>query len=177
MSPGNSTQANSHNDLTILDMKKEASHPDSLKLGATDELGAENGHQSHLHRRLGNRQIQMIAIGGSIGTATFVSIGAGLVAAGPAGLLLAYLLQSFMVSLINNCMAEMAIYMPIGAAFIRMAGHWVDPAFGFVAGWNFFAYEVANIPFEVSAINVILTFWRDDIPEAAVIAVVLVLYL
>jgi amino acid transporter len=81
-----------------------------------------------LQRHLGNRQVQLIAIGGSIGTATFVSIANGLVKGGPGSLFLAYTLYSCMLGLVNNSMAEMASFMPVTGGFIRMAGHWVDPA-------------------------------------------------
>ena len=81
-----------------------------------------------LQRHLGNRQVQLIAIGGSIGTATFVSIANGLVKGGPGSLLLAYTIYSCMLGLVNNSMAEMASFMPVTGGFIRMAGHWVDPA-------------------------------------------------
>lgn len=130
-----------------------------------------------LQRHLGNRQVQLIAIGGSIGTATFVSIANGLVKGGPGSLLLAYTLYSCVLGLVNNCMAEMASYMPVTGGFIRMAGHWVDESLGFMVGWNFFLYEAFLIPFEISALNLVLTFWRDDIPVAAVVAACIVLYL
>ncbi|KAK1056001.1 hypothetical protein LTR12_008150 [Friedmanniomyces endolithicus] len=39
-----------------------------------------------------------------------------------------------------------------------MAGHWVDDALGFMAGWNFFFYEALLIPFEVTALNSVLGF-------------------
>jgi amino acid transporter len=130
-----------------------------------------------LKRHLGNRQIQLIAIGGSIGTATFVSITSGLIKGGPGSLFLAYTIYSCMMGLVNNSMAEMAVFMPVTGAFIRMAGHWVDEAFGFWAGWNFFIYEALLIPFEISALNLVLTFWRDDIPVEAVVAACIVIYL
>lgn len=130
-----------------------------------------------LQRHLGNRQIQLIAIGGSVGTALFVSIENGLVKGGPGSLFLAYTLYASVLGLVNNCMAEMAVYMPVSGAFIRMAGHWVDEAFGFMAGWNFFIYEAVLIPFEISALNLVLSYWRDDIPVAAVVAACIVLYL
>ncbi|ORY56565.1 amino acid permease/ SLC12A domain-containing protein [Pseudomassariella vexata] len=130
----------------------------------------------NLQRRLGNRQIQLIAIGGSIGTALFVSIRSGLASGGPGSLFIAYLLYSCLLATVNNCMAEMATLQPVSGGFIRMAGKWVDDAFGFMAGWNFFLYEALLIPFEITALNVVLSFWRDDIPPAAVICVCIVLY-
>ncbi|KAG6354746.1 hypothetical protein INS49_003827 [Diaporthe citri] len=134
------------------------------------------GNTDALQRHLGNRQIQMIAIGGSIGTALFVSIGNGLMDGGPGSLLIAFALYSALLGLVNSCMAEMAVYMPVSGSFIRFAGKWVDEAFGFMTGWNFFLYEATMIPFEISAINLVLTFWRDDIPVAAVCAACIVLY-
>lgn len=130
-----------------------------------------------LQRRLGNRQIQLLAIGGSIGTALFISIGGALYNGGPAGLLLSFFMQSVMVALINNCMAEMTTYMPVSGGFIRLAGHWVDDAFGFMAGWNFFVYEAITVAFEIAALNLLLQFWRDDIPPLAVCLPVIAVYM
>jgi amino acid transporter len=79
-----------------------------------------------LHRRLSNRQIQWIAIGGSIGTALFVSIAWGLVEGGPGSLFIAFFLYSCMLALVNSTMAEMAVFMPVSGGFVRQAAHWVD---------------------------------------------------
>lgn len=73
-------------------------------------------------------------------------------------------------------MAEMVTYLPISSPFIRFAGRFVDESFGFAAGWNFFAFEAALVPFEVTACNLIINFWSDVIPTGAVIAIVIVLY-
>ena len=45
-----------------------------------------------------------------------------------------------------------------------------------MAGWNFFLYEAILIPFEISALNVVLTFWSDNIPLAAICAACIVAY-
>jgi amino acid transporter len=93
---------------------------------------------SGLHRRLSNRQIQWIAIGGSIGTALFVSIGWGLIEGGPGSLFLAFTIYCGFLALVNSCMAEMAVFMPVVGGWVRMGSKWVDEAYGFMAGWNFF---------------------------------------
>lgn len=80
-----------------------------------------------LQRHLGNRQIQMIAIGGSIGTALFVSIGNGLINGGPGSLFIAYALYSGLLGLVNNCMAEMAVFMPVSGT---------KESDGFQSGWG-----------------------------------------
>jgi yeast amino acid transporter len=99
---------------------------EAVRGSVSDELPSDNADL--LQRRLGNRQIQLIAIGGSIGTAVFVSINSGLYHGGPASLLIAYTLYSCFLGLINNCMAEMTVLHPVSGGFIRMAGHWVSQA-------------------------------------------------
>ncbi|KAF2091878.1 amino acid transporter-like protein [Saccharata proteae CBS 121410] len=133
-------------------------------------------HVSHLHRKLNNRQIQWIAIGGSIGTALFVSIGFGLIEGGPGSLFVAFTLYSIILAAVNSSMAEMAVFMPVTGTFVRMGSKWVDEAFGFMAAWNFFLYEAILIPFEISALNLVLTYWSDNIPLGAICAACIVLY-
>ncbi|OAP60514.1 hypothetical protein AYL99_05516 [Fonsecaea erecta] len=129
-----------------------------------------------LKRRLTNRQMQLIAIGGSIGTALFVSIGYGLIEGGPGNLFITFTLYSCMLGLVNSCMAEMAVFMPVSGSFIRMGSKWVDEAFGFMVGWNFFLYEAVLIPWEIEALNLVLTFWSDNIPKVAICLACVVLY-
>ncbi|KAF2093969.1 hypothetical protein NA57DRAFT_47448 [Rhizodiscina lignyota] len=144
---------------------------------ATDvDQGEVHENADQLQRRLGNRQIQLIAIGGSIGTALFVSINSALFHGGPGSLFLAYTIYSIMLGLVNNCVAEMSTYMPVSGGFIRLSGKWVDDAWGFMAGWNFFFYEALLIPFEITALNLVLSYWRDDIPAGAVCGVAIFLY-
>ncbi|KAK1676672.1 amino acid permease-domain-containing protein [Colletotrichum godetiae] len=134
----------------------------------------------HLHRRLNNRQIQLIAAGGSIGTALFISIGGGLAKGGPGSLLIAYTAYTLILALVNNSVAEMNTYMPVAGGFVRLAGYWVDDALGFLAGWNFFLYEAILIPFEITALNIVISFWSDDVvkpgPTAGICAAVIILY-
>lgn len=148
--------------------------------GADFASGEVSDNADALHRRLNNRQIQLIAIGGSIGTALFISIGGGLASAGPGSLFIAYTLYSCVLGLVNNCLAEMTTLMPVSGGFIRLAGLWVDDAFGFMAGWNFFFYEALLIPFEITALNLVMSFWNPAVinpgPTAAVCAACIILY-
>jgi amino acid transporter len=137
----------------------------------------QTGKSVGLHRRLDNRHVQLIAIGGSLGTGLFIAIGGALSKGGPASLLLAVTVESIMLSMVNNCIAEMATYMPVSGGFISHAGKWVDDAWGFLAGWNLFIFMALSIPFEISAVNLFLQFWRDDIPAWAVCVACLAVYL
>lgn len=134
---------------------------------------------SRAHDRLNNRQIQLIACGGSIGTALFISIGGGLAKGGPGNLILAYILYTMLLALVNNSIAEMNTHMPVAGGFVRLAGHWVDDALGFAAGWNFFLYEALVIPFEITALNLVISFWAEGVtdpgPTAGICAGVIIM--
>ncbi|PVI08559.1 hypothetical protein DM02DRAFT_510768 [Periconia macrospinosa] len=128
------------------------------------------------HRKLKPRHIQLIGIGGTIGTALYVQIGRGLMNGGPGSLFLAFTIWCSFILAVTLCMAEMVSYLPISSPFIRFAGRYVDDAFGVAAGWNFFIFEAALVPFEIVACNVIITFWSTAVPVGVIVAIVIVLY-
>lgn len=128
------------------------------------------------HRKLQNRQIQMIGIGGTIGTSLFVSIGIALSEGGPLNLLIAFVLWSIPILSVTATCAEMVCYLPIPSPFIRMAGRYVDEALEITAGWNFWFLEGALIPFEVTLFNSVIHFWTTDYSPAITIAVQVAAY-
>ena len=158
--------------------KPQSSHheaaPDEKKDG--NEIFVPTGNADGLHRSLSNRQVQLVAIGGSIGTALFLTIGEALNKSGPASLLLGFVIYNCFLALINNCVAEMTCYMPVSSNFIRMAGHWVDDALGFCVGWNFFFFQAVLVPFEITALTLILSYWSENIPVVAICCGCIVLY-
>ena len=97
--------------LDIMDPKYEKDSDTDPRYGngAHDvQEGFVSDNADQLQRHLNNRQIQLIAIGGSIGTALFVSIGTGLYNGGAGNLFLAYLIQSLVLACVNNSVAEMS---------------------------------------------------------------------
>lgn len=139
---------------------------ESLRTGKVDQT----------HRKLKSRHIQLIGIGGTIGTALYVQIGKNLIAGGPASLFIAFSLWCTVILAVTVSMAEMVTYLPISSPFIRFAGRWVDESIGFAAGWNFFIFEAALVPFEVTACNLIIHFWSDAVPVGGIIAIIVALY-
>ncbi|EAT85713.2 hypothetical protein HBI56_142600 [Parastagonospora nodorum] len=149
----------------------DGAHPRrSSVVGSVREVG------DNTHRKLKGRHIQLIGIGGTIGTALYVQIGRGLMNGGPAALFIAFSLWCTVILAVTLSIAEMVTYLPISSPFIRFAGRFVDDAFGVAAGWNFFVFEAALVPFEIVACNVIIGFWSDAVPTGAIIAIVIVLY-
>ena len=90
-----------------------------------------------LHRSLTNRHMQMIAIGGAIGTGLFVASGATVSTAGPGGALVAYAAIGLMVLLLMQSLGEMTAHMPVAGSFQTYATRFVSPSFGFAMGWNY----------------------------------------
>ncbi|ODV61452.1 uncharacterized protein ASCRUDRAFT_75464 [Ascoidea rubescens DSM 1968] len=127
-------------------------------------------------RKLENRHIQLIGIGGAVGIAIYLGIGKGLYIAGPLSLFLAMVIWCFPICFITVSTAEMVCYLPISSPFIRLAGRCVDDAFEFMAGWNFWFLECSMIPFEITAANSIVHYWRDDYSAAIPLVIQAVLY-
>ncbi|KAL4862835.1 hypothetical protein BDV12DRAFT_190109 [Aspergillus spectabilis] len=127
----------------------------------------------HLHRKLGGKEVQLFAVGGAIGTSLYFQMGASLPKGGPAGLFLGFVLYG---TIVLSSLAEMVTYLPIASPFVRLAGFWVDDALSFAMGWNYFFLMAFNIPYEITAIHVLLTYWTDKIHVGVVVAVCLVIY-
>lgn len=84
-----------------------------------------------LARKLSARQVQMIAIGGTIGTGLFLGTGKSLATGGPASMLIAYAIVGAIVLLTMLALGEMAAYVPIAGSFCTFAGRYVDDSLGF----------------------------------------------
>ncbi|QPG76841.1 hypothetical protein FOA43_004235 [Brettanomyces nanus] len=129
------------------------------------------------HRRLARRQIELIAIGGTIGVSLFVNIGTSLKQGGPLSLLLGFSLWCIPILEITACCAEMVCYLPIkGAPFCIFADRFVDEAFGVMASWNFWVLECALIPFELTLFNTLIHYWVANYSAAIPISVEMVVY-
>ncbi|KAL2863075.1 putative general amino acid permease (Agp2) [Aspergillus lucknowensis] len=71
----------------------------------------------------------------------------------------------------------MVTYLPISSPFIRFAGRYVDDAFELAAGYNFFIFEAAMVPFEITACCLIIHYWSDAVPLAALISIMIVIWM
>ena len=87
--------------------------------------------QQQLRRSLKARHLNMIAIGGAIGTGLFVAGGETVSTAGPGGALVAYSLIGVMVYFLMTSLGEMAAYLPVSGSFETYANRYVDKSLGF----------------------------------------------
>ncbi|QED49555.1 amino acid permease [Cytobacillus dafuensis] len=120
---------------------------------------------TQLKRSLKARHLTMISLGGSIGTGIFLASGGAIATAGPGGALLAYAAIGIMVYFLMTSLAEMAAYMPVAGSFKVYATKFVDPAFGFAIGWNYWYNWAITIAAELAAVVLIMKFWFPDSPS------------
>lgn len=117
-----------------------------------------------LKRGLKARHLNMIALGGSIGTGIFLAMGDTIHQAGPSGALVAYGLVGIMVYFLITSLGEMATFMPISGSFSSYATKFIDPALGFALGWNYWYNWAITIAAEMVAGSLVMKFWFPNIP-------------
>lgn len=117
-----------------------------------------------MKRSLKTRHLSMIALGGSIGTGLFVASGSAISTAGPGGALVAYLGIGLMVYFLMTSLGEMATYLPVTGSFATYARRFVDPAFGFAMGWNYWFNWAITLAVDISTVALVLRFWFPHVP-------------
>lgn len=118
-----------------------------------------------MKRSLKTRHLSMIALGGSIGTGLFVASGSAISTAGPGGALVAYLGIGLMVYFLMTSLGEMATYLPVTGSFATYARRFVDPAFGFAMGWNYWFNWAITLAVDISTVALVMKFWFPHIPS------------
>ncbi len=125
---------------------------------------SETQQPAQLQRKLGARHLNMIAIGGSIGTGLFLASGATIANAGPGGALLAYVLIGIMIYFLMTSLGELATHNPTSGAFFTYGTKYVERGFGFALGWNYWYNWAITVAFELVAVQFIMKFWFPDVP-------------
>lgn len=124
---------------------------------------SETDQSQQLQRKLGARHLNMIAIGGSIGTGLFLASGATIANAGPGGALLAYGLIGIMIYFLMTSLGELATHNPTSGAFFTYGTKYVEGGFGFALGWNYWYNWAITVAFELVAVQFIMKFWFPEI--------------
>jgi len=130
------------------------------------------------HKSLKPRQLQMIAIGGAIGTGLFLGAGGRLAHAGP-GLFLVYAFCGVFVFLILRALGELVLHRPSSGSFVSYAREFLGEKAAYVAGWMYFLNWAMTSIVDSTAIATYFHFWSafTTIPQwlIALIALALVL--
>lgn len=119
--------------------------------------------KEHLQRKLGARQIQMIALGGAIGVGLFMGSGATIAWTGPS-VILAYLVAGMFLYLIMRALGEMLYIQPNSGSFAHFASNYLGKPYGYLTAWsNVFEYLIVGMS-EIIAVGEYMKFWWPDLP-------------
>lgn len=115
-------------------------------------------------RGLGSRQIQMIAIGGAIGTGLFLGAGRAIHQAGPS-LVLMYAIAGAVIFCIMRALGELLTYRPVSGSFADYAREFLGPFAGFATGWTYWLMWVVTGMAEVTAAATYIAYWWPSVPQ------------
>lgn len=121
-------------------------------------------------RGLKNRQIQMIAMGGAIGTGLFMGAGGRLHAAGPS-LVLSYAVCGFFGFLVLRAMGELILHRPSSGSFVSYAREFYGEKAAFTAGWlywlNWAMTSIVDVTAAALFMNFFKNYWRPiaEVPQ------------
>ena len=119
--------------------------------------------QPQLKHGLSNRHIQLIALGGSIGTGLFLGISQTIKLAGPS-VILGYALAGLIAFFMMRQLGEMVVEEPVSGSFSYFAYKFWSPFAGFMSGWNYWVLNVLVCMAELSAIGLYVQYWWPEIP-------------
>ena len=150
--------------------------PQALRHGTEATIAPED---DALHQGLGPRQLQMIAIGGAIGTGLFLGAGGRLASAGP-GLALDYLVCGFIAYLILRAIGELVVHRPSSGSFVSYAREFYGERAAYISGWMYWINWATTSIVDSTAIALYVKWfgqyfhWLDAVPQG-LIALVLII--
>ncbi|MER5636362.1 amino acid permease [Kitasatospora sp. NPDC002227] len=129
-----------------------------------DEVVDPTPDDEGYERGLNSRQIQMIAIGGAIGTGLFLGAGTAISKAGPS-LILSYAIAGVVIFVIMRALGELLTYRPVSGSFAEYAREFLGPFAGYVTGWTYWLFWVVTGMAETTAAAVYVRYWAPGIPQ------------
>ena len=140
---------------------------DQEKLAAGAATVGQNLVQTEvegLHRRLSQRQLTMMAIGGAIGVGLFLGSSVTIRLAGPA-VILSYLLGAGIALIMSYVLTEMAVVHPVAGAFGVYAEKYLNPWAGFSVRATYGVAQIIAIGAEVTAAGIYISYWLPNVPQ------------
>ncbi len=122
-----------------------------------------NNASSQLQRGLKNRHIQLIAMGGAIGTGLFLGSAQVIQSAGPS-IILGYAIGGLIAFLIMRQLGEMIVHEPVAGSFSHFANKYWGKFPGFLAGWNYWILYILVAMTELTAVAKYINYWWPHIP-------------
>jgi L-asparagine permease len=146
-------------------MTETISHGDSL-----------NAEQEGYKQSLGRRQVQMIAIGGAIGTGLFLGSASRLHSTGPA-LVLSYAIVGVIAYFLMRALGELVLHRPTSGAFVSYMREFYGERAAYVTGWMYWLNWALTGIAELSAVGVYVKHWFPNMPAWVTVLIALVVVL
>ena len=128
-----------------------------------------------LQRELNNRHIQLIAIGGAIGTGLFLGSGQTISLTGPS-LLFTYMLIGIVLFASMRALGELLLSNSKFNSFVDIANEYLGPFGGFVIGWTYWVCWIVSSMSDLTAMGQYFAYWYPQVPHwLTVLFIVLIL--
>ncbi|WP_236652339.1 amino acid permease [Streptacidiphilus neutrinimicus] len=109
-------------------------------------------------KALKSRHVNMIAIGGAIGTGLFLGAGGRLAQAGPS-LFIAYGVCGVFAFLVVRALGELVLYRPSSGAFVSYAREFLGEKGAYTAGWMYFLNWATTGIADITAVATYTHYW------------------
>lgn len=129
--------------------------------GSVPTPGLDTGE---LQRKLSQRQLSMLAIGGAIGVGLFLGSSVTIRLAGP-GVILSYLLGAVIALIVAYSLVEMAVVHPVAGSFGVYAQTYLSPWAGFAVRATYALVQIIAIGAEVTAVAIYFAFWFPTVSQ------------
>jgi amino acid transporter, AAT family len=144
-------------------MNKVPGTTEGLAPGRNDMPG-HTGETAELRRRLTQRQLSMLAIGGAIGVGLFLGSSLTIRLAGP-GVIVSYLLGAIIALIVSYSLVEMAVVHPVAGSFGVYAQTYLSTWAGFSIRTTYGLVQIIAIGAEVTAVGIYFAFWFPSVPQ------------
>ncbi|CAM3947351.1 amino acid permease [Catellicoccus marimammalium] len=120
--------------------------------------------QEKLERGLSNRHVQLISIGGAIGTGLFLASGKSIAIAGPS-VLLAYMIVGMFVFFIMRSLGELLLANLDCHSFVELAHQYLGRRWAFVTGWTYWFCWITVAMSDLTAVGMYMRYWFPHLPQ------------
>lgn len=135
-----------------------------------------NAEQAGYKQSLGRRHVQMIAIGGAIGTGLFLGSASRLHSVGPA-LLLSYAFVGVIAFLLMRALGELVLYRTSSGAFVSYMREFYGEKAAYYTGWMYWLNWALTGIAELSAVGLYIQYWWPTVPTWATVLIALAVVL
>lgn len=124
----------------------------------------DNINQQKLERGLKNRHIQLIAIGGAIGTGLFLGSGKSIHFAGPS-ILFAYMITGIICFLIMRSLGELLLSNLNYHSFVDFVQDYLGDMAAFITGWTYWFCWISIAMADLTAVGLYTQYWLPGVPQ------------